>query len=316
MTARAPLFLVPRRNVLTLCRVEGDDLVELLPTTLPLGGQHDVSESGWIAWAHEDGPQAHLLHADAGPDDPAFPPLSLPPRWEVNRLRFAGDRLLVLALADTEHLGDFDLRASGPLWPEQPWRALPKDYEVSGDLCLLGQQLVVLSRDGIRPGFGTLDLTDDLRIVDRREVPREWNSEAGEFAAVGDNWFVQVSFGWGLGGEGRHFHLFDRERLELRGTFHLVQRESFLVYGSTRHDPEPRHVAWLGDRLLLAVGQHGVAVLDLRGRGASAWSQANLTYHPTDGVAVRVLPTGDGRRVLVVLRDGEKQDTRLLDLGP
>jgi hypothetical protein len=324
MTARTSLFLVPRRGVLTLCRVEENELVWLVPTSVPPAARYDVSDSGWIAWGYEEGGAVHLTHADAGLDDRPLPPLSLPPYWEVSRLRFVGDRLLVLVLAEkgNDRLAAFDLAGGEPVWDPQAWPALPDGYETGNDLCLYEGRLVAFPRDSF-PGFALLTLSGDLRMECRFDFSRRSNSEGGELAA-GDHWLAVQTVGWGFGEEVRHIRLFDREHLQCRGALRLAQQESFLVYGgSSRTDPVPTQLAWLGDRLLLACGRHGVGVLDLRSRpdplpseqDFGAWCQANLTYRPADGEVLRVLPARDGR-ALIVLRTSDGQDTWLIDLGP
>src|SRR3954452_16809492 len=83
------LFVVPRRNVQTLCTIDSGRLLDLHPVPVPLEAECAMSRDGWIAWADpEELNPIYLWHCDAEPGRDEFPPLRVPGKQAVERLAF------------------------------------------------------------------------------------------------------------------------------------------------------------------------------------------------------------------------------------
>jgi hypothetical protein len=328
-----PLFVVPLRNLPTLCCVEAGRLVAVGPTPIPPGAEYALSAGGWMAWFLEGSGTIQRAHGDAEPhEQQRFAPLVLPQGWEAARLAFHGDVLYVGAFAERggRALGAVDWTEPFPVF-----RLVETPKEMQADVSgffLDGNRLIVLPGNDV--SFLVHAVTDPLRphFQERRVLPVRSNSEDAEEGAAGRSWLGILAFGWGFGEELQFISLIDRAGLEEQGRALQVRHHSMFIHGAVDPpDPPTWHrLAWADDTLLIAAGKHGVGVLDLGaapplgppqrrdGRVVAdplgRWCDDHLVYLPAQGEVIRVLPVPSVRQALAVCRSGQECDTVLLRL--
>jgi hypothetical protein len=341
-----PLFVVPIRNVSTLCTVEQGRLVEVSPIPMPVMAEHALTETGWIAWIDEGGRVIGRTHSDAEPHEQWFPPLSMPKDYQAETLLFRGQVLYAGGSCGREVLGLFDFDEVEPAWVALPVPAqFRRDGKRIDDLLVDGNHLIAVDNIVVPKWLLVYDIGNPRNPALSRVSELPWHTTYEQFHSgrVGAHWLALLSSGVNHGHVSLHVTLLDRTSLQPFGSV------SVEAMGSMRHSREDttganartwHDIEWVGDLLLIAAGRHGIGWLDLNlvprptqplRKGEHGWFEGDednarfsrecankLVYHPLSqrpGAAVVRLSAVPGtKQVLVVVKEEQSHDTLLLDL--
>jgi hypothetical protein len=327
------LFVVPCRNVHTLCTVENGRLIEIGPVPVPIGAKYAMNEHGWIVWVPEDyGGVIYRAHADAEPHEQNFEPIRMPGNDEVKAMAFRDQQLVVLGY-DRGRIGFFCLDEATPPWVPLEWDGNPAYLAIRENTVLLapsGNRNLRLSRYEIVP-------PRSLRLLATGEM-RERPQEGIEALAAGRTWAVVLASGFQMVWEWLTLRFHDLSTLTEHACL-AVDTVYGLTHtgagGSIPQAPVWSDLVWVEDVLCIASGPRGVGILDLTGvpvpspppegqprteTDLARLCERRLFYIPlpsgVKGEVIRVIPAPASNQVLAVVKSDAGQDTVLLDLPP
>lgn len=334
-----PLFVVPRNNVSTLCSVEGARLVDTCPLPMPPLAEHAIGEAGWVAWAADEGATIHRAHTDAEPHEQRFPVIRLPQDYKAAALAIKGPALYAGGNCGTEVLGLFPIDEPDPAWVPLP---IPERFRRHGkrvdDLIVDGDRLIAVD-DIVVPQYLLLyDISAPLapKLVSVKELPWHTTYEHIERGALGPTCLALLSSGVNHGTSTSHVAFYERASLGPIGSISALRKRWHIEPGQRARSWND--VAWCGEELLIAAGDDGVGLLDLRavsrppplaydqqrhswrgGEDAQQFReqcQQGLRYAPVPGgKCVRLFSVPESTNVLAVLDDEGKFDTVVLDVN-
>jgi len=310
-------FVVPRRNVQTLCTIKNGQLIDLHPVPVPANAACVMSRHGWIAWADPDDLNPiYLWHCDAEPGREEFPSLHVPGDQAVESLAFRGNDLWIAGWRA-------GFLAMCPL--DSPTRRLVEITTLLTDaithLEFSGSRLYVTNDDGKQKRLWRLATEPNGRVAVEASIDLPRRNQDGFLGiAAGASWVAVLEWTFSFCEESCHLRLFHPETLaSLEGSERIsVMTNSLFVYPDAGCPIEGaadwKSLAWMGDVLLLASGPRGVGFLDLRRHASPMPLDREIRYVTTPGKVERVVPCMEFGMMLAVLTTAEGMDTVAIDL--
>jgi hypothetical protein len=309
-------FVVPRRNVQTLCTIDNGRLLDLHPVPIPIDAQCEISADGWIAWAEpEELNPVYLWHCDAEPGRDEFAQLRLPANQAVDYLAFHGNDLWLTGWR-AGYIARCPLDSPPPVLIEIP---TPLTEHITHP-AFGSSRMYAATDNGKQKRLLCFSVEPDghLSLLASKDLPRR-NQDDFLDISVGGSWVAVLEWTFSFCEESCHLRIFHPETLAvLEGSERIsVTTSSMFTYphggGTIEGAADWKSLAWARDVLLLASGPCGVGVLDLRELSAQMPLEREIRYLPTPGNVQRIVPCPDFGMVLAVMTTPEGLDTIVLD---
>jgi hypothetical protein len=333
------LYVVPLKNVSTLCTVERGRLLPHSPIPAPPEARCVISSGGWLAWAEVGCGRIGRAHVDAEPHEQRFPPVSLPDDYDAGCLAFLEEVLFVGGRCGEEAAGWLDFLEHAPAWNSLP---IPDECRSYGkridDFLVDGTRLVAVD-DIVLPKYLLVyDVADPRRpgLRQVKEIPWHTTYEHVRRAERGTRWFALLSEGVNHGRCSAFVAVFRLDTLEEAWVVSTTRKGSF--GRRTAQTRDWRDVSWSGDVLLVAAGADGLGVADFSAIAPDAlptepqrsgshetararqqyreFENSPIAYHNlTQGrPVVRVTGVRQSPHALLTVEDGGELDTVLVEI--